>query len=318
MGWVRPHLILKGSRRAAAPGGRRSWCHPVRGAGWHGVGSDPGRGYASGPSMPLQTTSDRVGAGSESQVCALHRTSTSWRYRERRVACRRVAVGWDQTPVAGAARSRPDLHVPISTACRTSFASRAGMAVESFAGSRLAPGSWRRLTRFVLLAVLPALITLALGGYFVARGIAGADFTGGVLDGTTRLLEGHEPYEPAYVAKILHASQAGKDAAPIETPGYPPHVLVVVAPFALIGATLAGILAMVLGGISIVVALRAVGVSDWRCYGALALSPISLQGALLANPTIFLVPAVALAWRWRSSGRRLAIVLGIALSIKPL
>ena len=192
------------------------------------------------------------------------------------------------------------------------------MSAESVGSPTLAFATLRRVARLACLAIVPALIALGLVGYFMVRGIAGADFKGGITAGSSRLLDGEPPYDSAYVSRILRESARGRDAAPIETPAYPPHVLVAALPLVPLGQRLAGVLAMIAAGIALVLALRVIGIADWRCYGALALTPVTLQGVLLANPTIFLVPAVALVWRWRRSGLRVALVLGGALSLKPL
>ena len=192
------------------------------------------------------------------------------------------------------------------------------MSAELALTLRFVPPGVRRAWRFALLAVIPSIIALGLAGYFMARGTSGADFKGGVIAGSTRIVDGKYPYDTAYVAQIVRESENGRDAPGIETPGYPPHVLLVGVPLVPLGRELSGILAMFLAAASIVFALRIIGVSDWRCYGCLALTPVVLQGALLANPTMFLIPAVALAWRWRRTTLRVALVLGLALSVKPL
>lgn len=192
------------------------------------------------------------------------------------------------------------------------------MSAESVAVLRFASPGLRRATRIALLAVVPSLIALGLAGHFIDRGTSGADFKGGVIAGSTRIVDGKHPYDTAYLAKIRERSAAGRDAPGIETPGYPPHVLLAFVPLVPLGRELAGLLAMFLAATSIVLALRAIDVRDWRCYGCLALTPVALQGALLANPTMFLILAAALAWRWRDSTLRSALVLGVALSVKPL
>ena len=68
------------------------------------------------------------------------------------------------------------------------------MSAESIAVLRFASPGLRRATRIALLAVVPSLIALGLAGHFIDRGTSGADFKGGVIAGSTRIVDGKQPY----------------------------------------------------------------------------------------------------------------------------
>ncbi len=63
-------------------------------------------------------------------------------------------------------------------------------------------------------------------------------------------------------------------------------------------------------------ALKAMGVSDWRVYGCVALWPPTLNAIQTANLTLPLCLVAALVWRYRRSGHTAGILLGLALAAK--
>lgn len=103
------------------------------------------------------------------------------------------------------------------------------------------------------------------------------------------VLNGNSPY----VAATAHAL-AGFDKFV-----YPPAAAVLFTPFAVIPAELARVLMLVAGLASIVVALRLLGVEDWRCYGVAAMWAPAINSLALGALTSFLLVGSALVWRYR-------------------
>jgi hypothetical protein len=73
---------------------------------------------------------------------------------------------------------------------------------------------------------------------------------------------------------------------------------------------------MLISAGSVFVALRLLGVRDWRCYAIALLSAPAVSGLTWGNATLLLVPLVALGWRWRSHTYRGGAVLGVAIAAK--
>jgi alpha-1,2-mannosyltransferase len=63
-------------------------------------------------------------------------------------------------------------------------------------------------------------------------------------------------------------------------------------------------------------ALRLVGVRDWRVYGAALLTPAALSSLLLGAVDFALVLGLAACWRWRDHAGRAGIALGAIVALK--
>ena len=63
-------------------------------------------------------------------------------------------------------------------------------------------------------------------------------------------------------------------------------------------------------------ALRIVGVRDWRVYGAALLTPAALSSVLLGAVDFALVLGLAICWRWRDHAARAGIALGAIVALK--
>jgi alpha-1,2-mannosyltransferase len=80
---------------------------------------------------------------------------------------------------------------------------------------------------------------------------------------------------------------------------YPPSTAVFFEPFALLPLHVAQVAMFVLSLVCTFAALRLLGVNDWRCYGATALSPTIVNSLALGAVTPFLLLGAAAAWRYR-------------------
>lgn len=142
----------------------------------------------------------------------------------------------------------------------------------------------------------------------------------------------HVALDPRYMADFHVFWQAGRDFASGSSP-YPPldaavlaagHSFVYPAPAALalvpLGALPSGIAAVVFMAmlvLSVPLALLALGVRDWRCYGV-AFLPAPVLAVLGSGAlTLFLVLGLALAWRYRDR-TRIAAALVAALIVAKL
>src|SRR6476659_5547382 len=159
-----------------------------------------------------------------------------------------------------------------------------------------------QLGSVVLFAALPlALVPLLLHA-------AGSDylwdFRKEYLPAGRALLDGNSPYPHALSQLRSHANYV-----------YPPLVAVFVAPLTWLPQMLAEWIFVALSLAAPALALRLLGVRDWRCYGIIYLWPPLLGGLSLGTISPLLALAVAAAWRWRRSSPALgAIVLGATVA----
>jgi len=102
-------------------------------------------------------------------------------------------------------------------------------------------------------------------------------------------LHGQSPYSPVDRAALAHNDKFV----------YPPITALVVAPLAALPDEAGRVLVLVLALACVLLALRLLGVSDWRCYGlALATAPVVDTVSLGALSSAMLL-GVAAAWRYR-------------------
>ena len=176
----------------------------------------------------------------------------------------------------------------------------------------LLPGS--RAGRAVLVAAcLPALFWVVVGcvhGDVGAHGWLGFDFRTGVLRGAQHMLDGRSPYELPY----LRANQV-HPPTDFSTPAYPAPGMLLGIPFTALPVTLANVLVVLLLLPVPALALRLLGISDWRCH-ALAYASLPTINALefgTMSPVMLL--AAAAAWRL-GNGARGGLALGAAIVLK--
>ena len=80
---------------------------------------------------------------------------------------------------------------------------------------------------------------------------------------------------------------------------YPPVAGLLFAPFALVPLEAARVLMLLAVTLSIPVALRLLGVTDWRCYGLALLTAPFADALSIGALTPFLLVGTALVWRYR-------------------
>ena len=179
-------------------------------------------------------------------------------------------------------------------------------ASSSWSGSQ--PSRTRPPISTMLLVFFAASITLALIVFSSAAGLLAWDVRFAYLPAAEAVLNGDSPY-PALDDPILE-DQKGYV--------YPPQLLLALVPltplpYGVVGVVVAaGLLALLL------VTLRLLGIRDIRCYAAAALWMPTASGLLLANISIPLAFAAAVAWRYRNETWKPAWALGLAISAKFL
>jgi alpha-1,2-mannosyltransferase len=93
-------------------------------------------------------------------------------------------------------------------------------------------------------------------------------------------------------------------------------VLLAAVPFSLLPYALASVLFMLLCAASVIVALRLLGVRDWRCIAVAFVAGASMSGVLVGNLSPVLFLGAALVWRFRSRARACAIAVASVIVAK--
>jgi hypothetical protein len=179
-------------------------------------------------------------------------------------------------------------------------------ASDSWTESERSPSRPSLLT--VALVFVAVLWTSAFIVFSLGAGLLAWDVRFAYLPAAEAILAGDSPY-PALDDPILE-DQKGYV--------YPPQLAVALLPLTKLPIDLvalivtAGMLAMLW------LTLRILGIRDVRCYAAALLWMPVASGLLLANVSIPLALALAVAWRYRDSVREPAVALGLAVSAKLL
>lgn len=158
-------------------------------------------------------------------------------------------------------------------------------------------------------AVHAAPVVLAVAGLAAAAkfflgvrgGLFGFDFAGTIWQASRDVLAGRSPY-PAPEAHALLLK--GNPAV------YPPAIFLVASPLALLPLTLATAVWDLMMSAGLAVALRLVGVRDWRIYAVVFLSFPFIASMVLGQIDGLLALGCALAWRYRDR----TIVAAIAVA----
>ena len=98
---------------------------------------------------------------------------------------------------------------------------------------------------------------------------------------------------------------------------YPPATAIVFAPFALLGHGASEALFTLLCMLSVLAALRVLGVRDWRLYGLVIIWPPVVAAWQTANLTLPLALVIALAWQQRTRALACGLFVAVALALKP-
>jgi Glycosyltransferase family 87 len=131
------------------------------------------------------------------------------------------------------------------------------------------------------------------------------DFKGGLYDGGSAVVRGHDPYAATFLAHQAAIMRAGgtaigeNAARPFSLPIYPAPANLAAVPFSLLPFWLAGLAYTLMSVGAMLLALRWLGVRDWRCSAlALVSWPVVFSLWLGAMGPLLLLGAAA-AWRWR-------------------
>ncbi|HET6616325.1 MAG TPA: glycosyltransferase 87 family protein [Gemmatimonadota bacterium] len=163
------------------------------------------------------------------------------------------------------------------------------------------------LAIFLLLPLLVAVLRLeGLNDRFTTYGF---DFRGTLWEPAGKVLDGANPY-PSVTDWGSIAS--GNPSV------YPPLPITMALPFARLGFDVALTIWVLLLVVAVVVALRIVGVRDWRCFALALMCPPVVEGLFFGNVTLLLLVPLALAWRWRSRVVGAGLAVATAIAVKPL
>jgi glycosyl transferase family 87 len=120
------------------------------------------------------------------------------------------------------------------------------------------------------------------------------------------VLAGRNPYPAARVAALRGQDQFV----------YPAPAAVAMAPLALLPLAVAATAFILANLAAVVVALRLVGVRDWRCHALALCSLATLQGVVMGQVSCLLLLAAAAAWRWRDRTPVAAVAVATAIALK--
>jgi len=132
------------------------------------------------------------------------------------------------------------------------------------------------------------------------------DFRGAFLPAAHAVLHGASPYGAV-------GSKAVADGIAFL---YPPLTAYLLAPFTLLPASAAGVVATVLVAAMVPATLLALGVRDWRCHACALLWFPTIFGIQTANVTLPLVLGLALVWRHRDRRIVVALLTGLLVAVK--
>ncbi|HEX8854147.1 MAG TPA: glycosyltransferase 87 family protein, partial [Thermoleophilaceae bacterium] len=134
-------------------------------------------------------------------------------------------------------------------------------------------------------AFWPLIAAAVLFRFAIANHFFGYDFQATIYDPGRAVIEGHSPYPSPTLAALI-----GRP-----TFVYPPLILWLDVPIALLPLAAAQAVWAVLLVAAVAAGLWLLGVHDWRCYGlALGSVPV-LDGLVMGNVTILFVLGLALA-----------------------
>lgn len=177
--------------------------------------------------------------------------------------------------------------------------------------SDVAPSSRQafRRARVLTEVVVPACL-LVVATYAVVRGDA-IDFDANLWQPANAVLAGHSPYPPPDLSELVKPFFL-----------YPPLLLGLAIPLSVFPHDVARALFFAIEVAAVVASLRLVGVTDRRVLSWASLSYPVFDALLLGNPTLLLLPPIAVAWRWRErwfpAGVAVATAGALKLFVWPL
>ena len=117
-----------------------------------------------------------------------------------------------------------------------------------------------------------------------------------------RVVHGQSPFPPATLEGVAHFDKFV----------YPPSTAILFAPFAALPVAVGQVAMFALGLVALVIALRLLGVSDWRCYGLVIMSAPAVNSLALGAVTSLLLLAVAAAWKYREHPKATGATVALA------
>jgi alpha-1,2-mannosyltransferase len=131
------------------------------------------------------------------------------------------------------------------------------------------------------------------------------------------VIEGRSPYPPAN--SLPTGGDPTLDAVAIQDTfrfPYPAPAALAMAPFGALPFSVAAALFVLLSIAAVFLALRLLGVVDWRCYGLVFASITTLGAVRLGTFTPFLLLGLAVAWRFREKKLIVATAVGGLVLLK--
>jgi len=168
--------------------------------------------------------------------------------------------------------------------------------------------SIRRCCEWTVFGLVPAVVAVSYSASFLRRGVGEPDF-GAFWLASRAALHGHSPYTP--LASLPHAASIGFDPFV-----YPPIVAFLLAPLAALPFVAARLLFLAVNLGAVVLALRLLGVRDWRCYGIALVTPAVVESVASGTISILLLLGVAAAWRYRDRAVAVALLVASAVTAK--
>jgi Glycosyltransferase family 87 len=146
----------------------------------------------------------------------------------------------------------------------------------------------------------------------------GFDFKGDLYAAGRAILHGVSPYHPALLQAEAAIVKAGRGVGAYfpASPRYPPPVLLAVVPLSLLPVGVATIAFLLLSVAAVIVALRMLGVRDWRCVLLALVSAPTAQSIWIGNISAVLLIGAALVWRWRARLWPVAVATASTIAAK--
>ena len=178
-----------------------------------------------------------------------------------------------------------------------------------------------RMLTWLVLGVFPVLIVGAplIVGFHHGTGAWALDFNGNFVNPARDILHGVSPYHTAYLERVRDAVAAGHRPDQYSHgvfATYPAPALLIGVPFTFLPAAVAEWLWLGLMIACAVLALRILGVRDWRVYGATLLTPAIGTSLSYGTVNCALLLGLAATWRWRDHAWRGGAALGALIALK--
>jgi Glycosyltransferase family 87 len=166
----------------------------------------------------------------------------------------------------------------------------------------------RRCGEWAALVAVPAVVAAVCCVSFVRRGVSQPDF-GAFWLAARAVLHGHSPY--ASLASLPPGPSRG-----YEPYGYPPLTAFLLAPLAALPFLAAKLAFLAVNVGALVLALRLLGVRDWRCYSVAFVSAPVVESLATGTLSILLLLGVAAAWRYRERAAVVGMLVAAVASAK--